>query len=228
MSELSTRDLFTQLQSKLIIDIKENEIVCPNCKGLRFVLIEKSDKGYIESCQRCYAGKVNICKHCGNDSKLSCQCGQSRRERDTIYCSAQAQKELDAYNQAEKISFNDYNGKFLLESDDYAKDKDDIEEWIYEELKDGKEVPGYLWATESEKVFSIDLNEIISEKCEDGYEDMYDRLNTDSVLLAQAQQLISQWEKEQGESLKVYNLTYKKAVILKALVDEIKKESELT
>jgi hypothetical protein len=132
MSELSTRDLFTQLQSKLIIDIKENEIVCPNCKGLRFVLIEKSDKGYIESCQRCYAGKVNICKHCGNDSKLSCQCGQSRRERDTIYCSAQAQKELDAYNQAEKISFNDYNGKFLLESDDYAKDKDDIEEWINE------------------------------------------------------------------------------------------------
>jgi hypothetical protein len=216
------------LQSKLIIDIKENEIVCPNCKGLRFVLIEKSDKGYIESCQRCYAGKVNICKHCGNDSKLSCQCGQSKRERDTIFCSAQAQKELDAYNQAEKISFNDYNGKFLLESDDYVKDKDDIEEWIYEKLNDGEDVPDYLWATKAEKVFTIDLLDIISNNCEDGYEDMYDHLSTDSDVLVQAQQLITKWEETQGESLNFYTTTLKKAVIIKDLVDEIKKELETT
>lgn len=227
MHNLSTRELFSQLQSKLILDIAENEIICPDCLGLRFILIEQNDKGYIESCQKCYTGKVNVCNYCGQYSKMLCPCKQSREERDMIYHSKQAQKELEAYQKAEKISFNDYDGKFLLESDDYVKDKHDIEEWIFERLLDGLDVPDYLWATESEPVFTIDLLDIISQNCEDGYEDMYDHLDTDNHLLSQAQNLISKWEKGQGESLNIYTITYKKAVLMKDLVNLISMSQEV-
>jgi hypothetical protein len=224
MSELSTKDLFTQLQNKLIIKLEENEIVCPECKGLTFVLKLSGEHGHIERCPRCYTGKLTVCKHCGNSNKSWCQCKGAVDERDEKRRIEQAKKEHEAYQKAEKIHYKDYDGKFILPNSDYIQDIDGVSDWIYDLLTEGEEPPEYLWALVSHPHFSINIYDVISDKCEDGYEEMYSHLDTGSPLLSQAQELISQWEKEQGGSLCIFNETYKKAVIIKDLVEEIRAE----
>lgn len=224
MSKLSTKELFSQLQDKLIINLSDNEVVCPECKGLRFVLNEHNRKGYIESCRRCYTGKLYVCEYCEKLYRTQCDCTASHDERRNKFRMKQAQEELEAYQKADKISYKDYNGHYVFGNDERLKSQDDLEEWIYEKLKDGEDVPEYLWVVRGLPHFTIDLLDVINDKCEDGYEDMYDNLNTESPLLAQAQELLKQWENEQGERLYVFNETYAMAVIIKDLVEEIRKE----
>lgn len=227
MSTITTRQLFSQIQEKLIIDLKDDEMLCPDCKGLRFKYIENNGMGYIKSCRRCYTGVLNKCKYCGKGNTSWCNCREAYNERDNEYRTNQAKKEFEAYQKAEKIHYKDYGGKFWIESySSYIIDIDDVAEWIHEKLSDNEEVPEYLWALKAERHFSIDLQDVISNKCEDGYEEMYSHLNTDSPLLAEAQKLIDQWEKEQGDSLCVYYEDYKKAVIIKDLIEEVRKEIE--
>lgn len=64
MEKVTTRELYSQLQDRLIIELGENEILCPECKGLRFIFIERNEKGYIQSCN-CHTGKLYVCKHWG-------------------------------------------------------------------------------------------------------------------------------------------------------------------
>lgn len=224
MDRLTTNELYSQLQERIVMDLEEDEIICPECKGLRFVYIQKNGKGYIESCRRCHTGKLTVCKYCGKANKSWCDCKEAQEERYNDFRLKQAQKELEAYHKAEKIDCKDYEGYFILSEDDFVKDSSDLEEWLYERLVEGEDVPEYLWAVEGVPHFSIDLKDVVSDKCEDGYEDMYSRLDTDNPLLSQAQELIEQWEKEQGESLYIFNTTHKKAVIIKDLVDEIRNE----
>jgi hypothetical protein len=224
-NKISTRELYSQLQDRLIINLNENEILCTECKGLHFVFVEKGDSGYIESCRRCYTGKLFTCKHCSKANKTDhCDCKEAQEERNNNFSCEQTKKDFEAYQKAEKIHYKDYDGKFIL--GDFVRDIDDVGEWIYEKLTDNEEVSEYLWATESYRHFSIDLLDVISDKCEDGYEEMYEYLDTRSHLITEAQEIINKWEKEQGESLNIYSETRKKAVIIKDLVEEIKKEIE--
>jgi hypothetical protein len=225
MEKLTTRELYNQLQERIIINLNDNEIICPECKALRFIFVERNGSGYIESCSNCYNGKLYVCKHCGKSNKTDhCQCKESNEERHNDFRIKQTQKELEAYQKAEKISYKDYNGYYILSEEEHLKEHDDLEEWIYEKLVDGEVVPEFLWAVEGFPHASIDLKDVISDKCEDGYEDMYSHLDTNSPLLVQAQELINQWEKEQGDRLCVFNETYEKAVIIKDLVEKIREE----
>lgn len=224
-NKMSTRELYSQLQDKLIIDLNENEILCPECKGLHFALVEKGYRGYIESCRRCYTGKLYVCKHCGKANKTDhCDCREAQNERSNKFRCEQARKDFEAYQKAEKIHYKDYDGKFIIEGSEYIKDIDDVAEWIYEQLIDGNDVPEYLWVTKSTPHFSIDLLDVIYDKCEDGYEEMYEHLNTSSNLIVEAQELIEKWEKEQGESLNIYYEDNSKAIIIKDLIKEIEEE----
>lgn len=226
MSKLPTRDLFTQLQDKLIIKLQENEVVCPECKGLRFVLVEKNEEAYIKSCGACHTGKLYVCKHCGKGNKTDyCNCNEANKERNNNSREKQSQKEYEAFQKAEKVHYKDYDGPFILPDSEYLKEIEDVYDWIQERLSDGDEVPEYLWAVEGERHFSVDLKEVISDKCEDGYEEMYQCLDTESNLLAQAQKLVNKWQDEQGKSLYIFSETYKKAVIIKDLVKEIREKA---
>lgn len=226
MEKATTRELLSQLQGRLIIDLQENEMLCPECKGLRFVFVENNGKGYIESCKRCYTGKLFICKHCGEGNKSWCDCKDAQEERSNDFRIKQAQKDLEHYQNAEKINWKDYDGYYILDDDEHLKTQSDLEEWIYEKLNDGEDVPKYLWAVKGYPYVSIDIRDVIYDKCEDGYENMYDNLDTRSPLLDDAQKLISQWEKEQGDRLCVFNETYKKAIIIKDLVEKIRTETK--
>jgi hypothetical protein len=222
MDKLTTQELFAHLQDRLVLDLKENEIACPKCKGLRMFYIQNGDKGHIETCRNCHTGKLYVCKHCGKANNTDhCDCKEAVEERNNKWKLEQAQKDFEHYQKAEKISYKDYDGYYFIEEDERLKDQDDLEVWIEEKLIDGEEVPEYLWAVEENYRVSIDLQEVISEKCEDGYEDMFSCLDTEDILLSQAQNLINQWEKEQGDSLCTYSETYDKAVIIKDLVDKI-------
>lgn len=225
MNELSTKQLFSQLQEKLILNLGENETLCPECKGLKMVLVEFNGRGYIESCKSCYTGKLTVCKHCGKGNKSWCDCKESMQERNNEFQSKQMQKEFKAYEKAEKIHYKDYDGKFWIES--YSSniiEIDEVEEWIYETLQNGEEPPDYLWSIKGIPHFSINLLDVIYDKCEEGYEDMYDNLDIKSEYLVQAQTFIDKWEEQQGERLFSYTENYKKAVIIKDLVEEIRKE----
>lgn len=227
MEKITTRELYEQIQNRIVLNLQDDEIPCPECKGMRFVYVEENGKGYIESCRRCHTGKLYVCRHCGEGSTTNyCYCNKAKEERHMKIRTEQAKKDAEAYQKAEKIHYKDYTGKFILEDSDYVKDIDDAEEWIYDLLTEGTEPPEYLWAVEKHQHFSIVLKDVIYDKCEDGYEDMYDCLDTKSPLLEQAQELIKQWEKEQGDRLCVFDETYKKAVIIKDLVEEIRKEKQ--
>lgn len=224
MNNLSTKDLFSQIQDKLIIGLQENEILCPECRGLRFVLVEKNASAYIESCRACHTGKLYVCKYCEKGNKTDhCSCKEASEERNNIYRRKQAEKDYEAYKKAEKIHYKDYNGKFLLPYSDYLKDIEDVSEWVTDMLLDGEDIPEYLWSVEGVRHFSINIKDIISDKCEDGYEDMYSNLDTESPLLLQAQELIDQWQDEQGERLYIFNESYVMAVVIKGLVDEVRR-----
>lgn len=224
MGRLAVRELYKQMQSQIILELQDDEIPCTECKGMRFIYIEKDGKSHFEYCRRCYTGKLYVCRHCGEKNKTNyCNCKESREERSVKYRMQVTQKEIEAFKTAKKIHYKDYDGKFILKDSDYVKDLDGVAEWIEDLLREGEEPPEYLWATEKEPCFSINLYDIIYDKCEDGYEYMYERLNTSSPLLKQAQKLITQWEEEQGDSLCVYHET-SKAVIITDLVEEIRKE----
>lgn len=225
MERMTTRELYNQLQDRIITNLEDNQIVCPECKNLRFVYIENNGTGHIETCRRCYNGRLYTCEFCGKNNKTShCDCKESNEKRHNDFLLKRAVEESEHYKKAEKVHYTDYKGKYII--NDYIKDQDNLEEWIYEKLFDGEDVPDYMWEVEGIPHMSIDLLEVITDKCEDGYDDMYSHLNTKSPLLTQAQELINQWEREQGESLYVYGETYRKAVIIKDLVDKIRKEIE--
>lgn len=149
MDKLTTQELYAQLQDRIVVDLKEDEIACPECKGLRFVYVQKDDTGYIETCRHCYTGKLFVCKHCGKTNKTDyCNCREAKEESDIKFHSKQAKENFKNYQRAEKINYKDYTGYYLINGDEHLKTQDDLEEWIYEQLSDGEDVPEYLWAVE--------------------------------------------------------------------------------
>jgi len=55
---MNVKELMSELQSKIVLDVKEGQILCPDCKGLRFKYTEKEDSGFITNCTRCHNGKL--------------------------------------------------------------------------------------------------------------------------------------------------------------------------
>jgi hypothetical protein len=220
MESPTIKALFSDLHDRLNLKLNHNEIACPICKGLRFVLIQEGDYHSVESCINCHTGKLYVCKHCGRHRQGAyCLCEKAMKEIQDKCQDANRKTNIENYNKAEKIHYKDYDGKFIV--DDKIVDIDGVVDWIEGLIFDNEDVPEFLWATESNQQFSIDLFEIIKERCDDGYEDMYDFLDINSYLLESAQELIGQWEKEQGELLYTYYET-NKAVIIKDLIDKIK------
>ena len=225
MKRFSTKDLYAQLQERIILHLEENEVPCLECKGLRFNYVADNEKeAHIETCRGCYTGKLTVCKYCGKACKSWCDCRESQDARHNQWRAEQKQKELALYEKAEKISWKDYDGYFLFDGCEYLKTADDLEDWIYDRIMEEEDVPDFLWSTKGTQYINIDLNDVIYNACEDGYEDMYDYLSTKSPLIAQAQELINQWQKEQGDNLNIYNANYKQAIIIKDLVDKIRGE----
>ena len=79
-----------------------------------------------------------------------------------------------------------------------------------------------MWSTSPEPVFDIDLEDILHDKCEEGYEDMDSFLNTDDKDFKLAQKHIDIWYKKQGDTVNTYYENYNVAVLLDDVITEIR------
>ena len=229
MSNLSTQELMDELKSKIILKLEDNEIACPNCNGLQFTYTQNKNSGIIRNCTSCFGGKLFTCKYCGKNNKTDhCNCEKSEQERNNILNNKESERQLELFNKATKIKFDDYEGRFILESNDFVQDADGIYEWLYDEIKyqekTDEELPKFIWSTQAVPVFNLDLDEIILDKTEDGYDDMYDNLDMCDDNLIQAQEYLDKWYKNQGDMVNTYEEDYSVAVLLDDLIKEIRED----
>ena len=202
------RKLFPE---ETVKDIPDNYEVCETCEGRGWT----KGTGFINSCRNCYGrGMIQVaCPDCGGPierSRLVCKdCAQKKQaEQD-------AQRRVENFEKAEAvIALSDYDGYLSsLYNEDRVVDRDDfIDEYLEMEPEDR---PDWVYATKPVKCLDdIDLYDVITRAAEDGYEDMLDRLDMKSNLLAQAQALIDQWVKDQGDAVNAYYPDYKRIVVL--------------
>lgn len=217
------KSLINMITDKLVLDLSENTIACPDCKGFRMILKQTDDRTFFISCPSCYSGKIYVCKHCGETNKTDfCQCDDARKERDKNHRETKSAKEKERFDKAEKINYEDFDGYVFY--GDRVMDDEELREAVAEAIIECEELPEYLWAAEGQPHFSLDIRDIILDKCEDGYEDMHQRLGIESPLLSQAQELLDKWEKENEGSIAIYNESRSKAVMIDKLVDIIREE----
>lgn len=226
MKQIDFREKFLELfPDNYIKKIPDNATICEECGGIGW---HNKVEGFISLCNKCN-GKGYI------ETRI-CECGKELLYRGDIKCNdcnkkeikiKQHEKEMLAYDKANKIKFKDYEGKFWINSWDYVKDKDDLEEWLYDLIYDGEDYPTWIWGTKKVKCLNFDICEEINNACEnsDGYEDMFDYLDTKSLKPIQEQ--IDKWIEKQGSSVYSYHEDYKTVVILDDLIKDIKKQLDM-
>lgn len=192
--------------------LKDNYKLCEYCNGLG---LYKRGEGLV-GCNLCSGtGQIELCQNkCGNEKYKSCNvcenCFKRSEEEKRI------KKENDIYEKAGKINYCDYDGKFLV--DDTVKDKDDFKEWIFERLLE-ENLPKYVYGTKKEKVMGINFKQVIEDECENGYEEMGDRLDYTGV--EEIQIMIDRWIEGQGDANYCYWEDYKVIVLLDDLINQL-------
>ena len=190
--------------------LKENHIWCNDCNGLGL----KRHGEHIIGCVECYGkGQIELC-----------ECGNKKLRGWTICedCRIKALKnnEINRFNKAEKIHYDDYDGRFIVNDDTY--NKDDFEEWLYDRITEREEYPIYMFATKQIKVLDIDLNNVIQNCVENGYDDMSEHLDYKGI--EEIQEKIDKWIDDQGDSAYCYEEDYSRVILLDKLIDELKGE----
>jgi hypothetical protein len=198
----------------------EHDEWCSVCNGLG--LINKGN--YVVGCTACNGRGVKKACECGQiiDRPYYDACSSCRSKK---FNEQQEQKERERFEAASKILFEDYTGLFLW--NDRAITGEDLEEEMYSLIYDGEEPPNFIWGTEKHKVFKdIDLAEVVSNKCEDGYEDMSDHFDFKDVDFVKAQELLNLWLAKHDSATDIYYEDYKTAVLLDKVIEDIKQQIE--
>lgn len=201
--------------------LKDNHRWCDKCNGLGF--IRSGD--YIRVCTTCSgAGMIELCATgCGKDrARYYNMCEACYEEYQN---KARVDRETSRYEKAEKINYSDYDGAFLVDGCDTVMDKSDFEEWIYDKIYDNEEdIPKYVYASKKYRNIDIDIYDVVSNACEDGYEEQFEHL--DAKTLEPIQELLNKWIEAQGEAAYVYNEDYSRVIILDDIIQEIRDEIE--
>lgn len=227
---VNIEDAFGELVGKkLIKDLHDNEEICPVCHGtgLRiednpYGLSDDPDKRAgqfpykhqsIRFCPNCYNGVVRFCPDCGKQiprCRTLCDCDavvQRRQQEET-------RKEKERLEKAEKHEPNALGSLFTMaQSDFYSHNEgyfscweDFFDNWN-EDCEEFTGKPLYVWGTE-EVEMSFDASSIVSNACEDMYEDAYDDIGADAV--AEMQRYLNEWKEKYGRTS--YLLTTKHAI----------------
>jgi len=205
---MKTKELFKQMQNKIILDIKNNEVACPDCKGIRVVYKERNEKGYVENCNRCYNGKLYKCEFCGRLNKTNfCRCKDAENKRHIDFQEKEYIKEQEYYKKAKKIKIKDYDGMLIsLYNEERVVDIDEFLEQVRDMKYDNPDFDmKWTFGTKKHKHLNINIWDIIYNATEDSYEGMYDYLDMDSNKLDKIQELIDKWLEEQGDGIYIYN-----------------------
>lgn len=186
---------------------------CPECKGIGF----KREETHIVGCVKCLGtGIIKTCE-CGRPKAFGYAICQSCKDR------KRAEAEQEQFEKADKIPFDAYNGKFVV--NEAVVDKEGFEEWLFNELESNGESPDYWPVANSwQQISRLDLREIVYEQCEDGYDGMEDQLDFVDPGFIRAQELLDEWVKEQSEVLTVYADSSTSYVFIGDLVKKLKDE----
>lgn len=195
--------------------LKENHVWCQECHGMGFNM----DQDGFGLCRSCLGkGMIELCENgCGNPKyeRWAARCEECQKEymkNDHDFASRIAVKKSD------KISYADYNGYFQV--DDRLLDKDEFEEFITDHIEQGNRIRcKAVYASVKRLVLTLDFENIVMNECEDGYEDMFERL--DQKGFSEIQALIDNWVEKQGESAYVYEQDYGLVVLLDEIIEEI-------
>lgn len=227
---VNIEDAFGELiGKKLIKDLHDNEEICPVCHGtgLRiednpYGLSDDPDKRAgqfpykhqsIQFCPNCYNGVVRFCPDCGKQIpryRTLCDCDAvvQRRQQE------ENRKEKERLEKAEKHEPNALGSLFTMaQSDFYSHNEGYFSCWENffdswnEDREEFTEKPLYVWGTE-EVEMSFDASSIVSNACEDMYEDAYDDIGADAV--AEMQRYLNEWKEKYGRTS--YLLTTKHAI----------------
>lgn len=167
----------------------------------------------IQFCPNCYNGVVRFCPDCGKQIpryRTLCDCDAvvQRRQQE------ENRKEKERLEKAEKHEPNALGSLFTMaQSDFYSHNEgyfscweDFFDSWN-EDREEFTEKPLYVWGTE-EVAMSFDASSIVSNACEDMYEDAYDDIGADAV--AEMQRYLNEWKEKYGRTS--YLLTTKHAI----------------
>ena len=202
---MKTKELFEQIQHKIILDLKEGEIPCHKCKGLRFYYVEENGKGYIETCRECHTGKLYICKWCDKPNKSDyCNCDTASRIR--------TYKAMDAhYEKAKRLLPEQYEGWIYAEglgyNEGYFESVDTLIEYCEDE---GIDVPDWVYCCE-ETSHTLDIDSAIDSMLDEAFEGARDHLKDEKELY----DFVDKWNAKQ--SIISYYPDYKRVVVLKGV-----------
>ena len=133
--------------------------------------------------------------------------------------------EKERFEKAKKISFDEYEGFFLR--GDRVINKEDLEDELCSMIYDNENPPNYIFATIPQKIFTgIDLEEVMSDKCEDGYEDMCSYFNYQDEDFLKAQELLNKWLVKHDSILDIYYEDFNTVVLLNDVIEDIKKQNQ--
>lgn len=205
---MKTQELFEQIQEKIILDLKEGEIRCPKCKGLRFYYIEENGKAHIEVCRECHTGKLYICKHCQRPNRTDyCNCKEAREARNKVADDAHFEK-------AEKLTPEQYGGWVYVDGLGFNEGYFDSVNALIEHCEDeGIEVPDWAYCC-IEVNHELDIYSAIENMLDDAFEDARDCLVDENELY----DFVAKWNSKQ--TVKSYYPDYKKAVLLQIEMEE--------
>lgn len=215
-------ELMKEITRRLCFDLKENEIICPDCGGLHWVPKIINGKEILERCQTCYTGKVYKCHHCGKlNSTNACNCDEYYKASREIRKKKEIERRELAFEKADKVKFEDYKGYGVFIGDKLfsADDEDAIIEALVEEIQEGVEPSKYFFGTTPD-TFGVDIENYIYEQADDFCEDGPSSLDFKAEKFKQGIKLLDEWLTEQN--LTVYYEDETVAVLMDSLIEKAK------
>lgn len=205
---MKTQELFEQIQEAIILDLKEGEIRCPKCKGLRFYYIEENGKAHIEACRECHTGKLYVCKHCQRPNRTDyCNCKEAREARNKVADDAHFEK-------AEKLTPEQYDSWVYVDGYGYNEGYFESVDALTEHCE-GEDIPVPEWVyCCREMSHKLDIDSAIENMLDDAFEDARDHLVDEKGLY----DFVDEWNAKQ--TLTSYYPDHKRVVVLRNGLEE--------
>jgi len=229
---LRTEQIDVSFNLKLQKDLQEHEVICSHCGGTGLQVDdnpfglrkegERPDYGNlfphkkqtIVDCRHCYSGVQNKCLHCNeilDRQKYQCDCEKSKYERDQM----QYEKDLEIWNKAKKISFEEASEKYIMlyiDNHDKFVNSDELEDWLHDENFQLDEVKSLkVYGTHVIDI-SIDAYSVIEDACSDLHEDAMDNIgDTDEKEL---QDFLNKWCEKNKQGTTTYYADFNVGILL--------------
>lgn len=218
---------------ELIKHLSENEIICPECKGLGMEIDDNTF--YISSLDFPYKKQtVSYCKHCVNGVQEKCpHCGELMRRSRKCNCQGaqeeQNQKKLEnaiqTWNKAKKIKYEDVEFEMLyVENANFFITHTALLRYLcLENIKNPR-----VYRTMTTKL-ELDADNVVESSADELYDEAYE--NIPKELIEELQEALDAWCEKVEDNTTTWFPDMTVAVIipensLKETEDKLKKEGE--